>query len=94
MSKDELPPLPAPASLRHPYAWPMFSADQMRAYARAALRADERHANAASLLDGFDRLILAAQMAGDQSEFDAISATRARYCGLLAGAGIAAKGAA
>lgn len=88
---EDLPPLPAPA---HPYAWPMYSADQMRAYARAALRADERHANAASLLAGFDRLILAAQMAGDQSEVDAISATRARYCGLLAGAGIAAKGAA
>jgi hypothetical protein len=89
---EDLPPLPAP--YHGFYAAPMYSADQMRAYARAALRADERHANAASLLAGFDRLILAAKMAGDQSEVDAISATRARYCGLLAGAGIAAKGAA
>lgn len=93
MIKDEdLPLLPEPAYVSHDI--PLFSSMQMRAYARAALRADERHANAASLLAGFDRLILAAQMAGDQSEFDAISATRARYCGLLAGAGIAAKGAA
>jgi len=60
-------------------------------YKRFAITRDEQQANAESLLAGFDRLILAAQMAGDQSEVDAISATRARYCGLLAGAGIAAK---
>ena len=63
-------------------------------YKRFAITRDEQQANAESLLAGFDRLILAAKMAGDQSEVDAISATRARYCGLLAGAGIAAKGAA
>lgn len=60
-------------------------------YKRFAITRDEQQANAESLLAGFDRLILAAQMAGDQSEVDAISATRARYCGLLAGAGIAAQ---
>ena len=88
---EQLPPLPEPYGSVGFHD--VYTADQMRAYARAALRADERHVNAASLLAGFDRLILAAKMAGDQSEVDAISATRARYCWLLAGAGIAAKGA-
>ncbi len=89
---EDLPPLPAP--YHGFYAAPMYSADQMRAYARAALRADERHAKAASLLAGFDRLIMAAKMAGNQTEVDSISATRARYCWLLAAAGIDPKRAA
>jgi len=47
---DNLPPLPEPAT---PYASPMFSADQMHAYARAALQAleDEVEASLKEMID-------------------------------------------
>jgi hypothetical protein len=63
-------------------------------YKRFAITRDEQQANAESLLAGFDRLIMAAKMAGNQTEVDSISATRARYCWLLAAAGIDPKRAA